>query len=144
MSKGWEKWFFLCFRYILPSKILHRYSIVSMEYLWRTDGQAMEEPRGFGYVGTRINDSSTTCVAWWALRIITANFPRIIFSNIRIIFRWSSPSQSKSGWKLKINCSLRLTKLCKFFAEAHQAEASHVAERSVIFVELTLKQKTSS
>ena len=71
-----------------------------------------------------------TCEAWWALRIITINAHEFFhelfflcpdFSNIRIIFRWSSSSYASrdNSWKL--------------FAEAHQAEASHVAKRSVYF-----------
>ena len=92
-----------------------------MEYLWRTDGQAMEEPRGFGYVGTRINVSSTDLRSLMSL----ANNYRESSTNYFFLSRF-----------------FRIFEL--FFAEAHQAEASHVAERSVIFVELTLKQKTSS
>ena len=37
------------FRSVLPSKILHTYSIVSMEYLWRIDGLMMEKHKSFGY-----------------------------------------------------------------------------------------------
>ena len=41
----------LCLRRysIVTPSLLHRKSIVSMEYLWRTDGQVMEKPKRFRY-----------------------------------------------------------------------------------------------
>ena len=101
----------------------------------------------------------TTCVAWWALRrtaklvSLRTIFPRIIFSLSRFFeysnyFSLKLNKLRKSGWKLTINCSqahqLRSSSQgsssyasrdnsWKLFAEAHQAEASHVAKRSVYF-----------
>ena len=41
--------FFLRRYSIATPSLLHRKSIVSMEYLWRTDGQVMEKPKRFRY-----------------------------------------------------------------------------------------------
>ena len=49
------------FRSVLPSKILHRYTIVSMEYLWRTDGLSMEYPLTFKRKLTLLFNNNMAC-----------------------------------------------------------------------------------